>query len=700
MSDAGMNRSNFLVEIGTEELPPKALRALSAAFTSGIKKGLEQAPLAHGEIIAYATPRRLAVKVLAMQQHQEDKRITLKGPPVKVAFDAEGNPSRAATSFAEKCGVDVQDLEQEDSPKGAWLVYHGVEKGQDAETLLPQIVQASLDALPIPKRMRWGDGDAEFVRPVHWIVMMLGGDVIPARILSVNSDRLTRGHRFHSTGTISLTHVDEYPARLEKDGHLIASFDQRRSRIEELVAEESNAVGATAVFDDALLDEVSALVEWPVSLRGKIDERFLALPREVLIATLQEHQRYFPLQKSDGTLLPQFIAISNLQSREPNQVVEGNERVVRPRLADADFFWTTDRQHSLADRQSGLDNIVFQHKLGSIGEKSLRVAELGKAIAGELGVDQDLVTRAALLGKCDLATNMVGEFPELQGTMGRYYAEADGEEAQVCAAMEEQYLPRFAGDALPSGAVGQVLAIADKLDTLCGIFAIGQKPSGSRDPFGLRRGALGLMRIIIECELDLNLQHAIEKALSLQPLEKLDGALAADVYQYAMERLRAYYLEESGSGITSDMFEAVLARQPESPLDFHQRLGAVRAFSAMAEAQSLAAANKRVSNILRKSEGPVSNTVDQGLFQLEEERLLFQGLESLGAQVKPLLSARRYTEALTALAALRVPIDAFFDKVMVMDPDPALRGNRLALLGTMQTLFLFIADLSLLKAGE
>jgi len=596
--------------------------------------------------------------------------------------------------------VNVQDLEQEDTPKGAWLVYNGIEKGQDAASLLPQIVQASLDALPIPKRMRWGDGDAEFVRPVHWIVMMLDGDVIPAQILSASSDRLTRGHRFHSSGTISLAHVDEYPERLEKEGQLIAGFDQRRSRVEELVAEESAAVGATAVFDDALLDEVSALVEWPVSLRGNIDERFLALPREVLIATLQEHQRYFPLQQADGSLLPQFIAISNLQSREPDQVVEGNERVVRPRLADAEFFWNTDRKQSLADRQSGLNNIVFQHKLGSIGDKSVRVSKLGQEIAGQLAVNQDLVMRAALLGKCDLATNMVGEFPELQGTMGRYYAEADGEAAEVCAAMEEQYLPRFAGDALPAGAVGQVLAIADKLDTLCGIFAIGQKPSGSRDPFGLRRGALGLMRVIIECELDLNLQSAIEKALSLQPLDKLDGELAADVYQYAMERLRAYYLEESGSGITSDMFEAVLAKRPASPLDFHQRLGAVRAFSAMAEAQSLAAANKRVSNILRKSDDPVSGAVDPGLFQLEEERLLFQGLESLGAQVEPLLSERRYTEALSALAALRVPVDAFFDKVMVMDPDPALRANRLALLGIMQKLFLFIADLSLLKAGE
>ena len=700
MSESGMNRSNFLVELGTEELPPKALRTLAEAFTAGIQKGLEQAPLSHGEILSYATPRRLAVKVLGLQQQQEDKRVTLKGPPVKVAFDSDGNPGRAAISFAEKCGVAVQDLEQEDTPKGAWLVYHGVEKGQDAANLLPQIVQASLDALPIPKRMRWGGGDAEFVRPVHWLVMMLGDAVIPARILGADSDRLSRGHRFHSSGTISLSRVDDYPEVLEKQGQIIAAFDRRRARIEELVAEESAAVGASAVFDDALLDEVTALVEWPVSLRGKIDERFLELPREVLIATLQEHQRYFPLQGPDGKLLPQFIAISNLQSREPNQVVEGNERVVRPRLADAEFFWTTDRKQRLSDRQSGLGNIVFQHKLGSIGDKSLRVSKLAETIAGQLGVDQELVKHAALLGKCDLATNMVGEFPELQGTMGRYYAEADGESAEVCAALEEQYLPRFAGDVLPRGAVGQVLAIADKLDTLCGIFAIGQKPSGSRDPFGLRRGALGLMRVVIECELDLNLQSAIDTALSLQPIEKLDPALATDVYQYAMERLRAYYLEETGGGITGDMFEAVLARQPESPLDFHHRLAAVRAFSAMTEAESLAAANKRVSNILRKTDEPVSDKVDPGLFQQDEERSLFDGLESLGDQVNPLLNERRYTEALTALAALRVPVDAFFDKVMVMDPEPALRKNRLALLEIMQNLFLSIADLSLLKAGE
>ncbi|MCJ7556387.1 MAG: glycine--tRNA ligase subunit beta [Gammaproteobacteria bacterium] len=700
MSEYGIKPCTFLVEIGTEELPPKALRALSAAFTAGVHKGLQDALLTHGEVQSYATPRRLAVKVLALQTQQADQEIVLKGPPVKVAFDAQGNPGRAAISFAEKCGVQVQDLEQEDTPKGAWLVYRGIEKGRAASSLLGPIVQAALDALPIPKRMRWGAGKAEFVRPVHWVVMLLDSEIVDATILGIGADRLTRGHRFHAPGNISLAGADEYPRRLESEGHLIAEFDTRRKKIERLVQEEATAVGATVVSDDALWDEVAALVEWPVSLRGRIDQRFLALPREVLIATMQEHQRYFPLEGPDGKLLPIFVAISNLQSQDPAQVIQGNERVVRPRLADAEFFWNKDRKQSLAQRQEGLASVVFQHQLGSMREKSQRVAVLAAYIADELQVDRDLVTRAALLSKCDLATNMVSEFPELQGTMGHYYALADGETPEVAAAMEEQYQPRFAGDALPAGRVGQVLAIADRLDTLGGIFSIGQKPSGSRDPFGLRRGALGLMRIIIEHGLDLDLRHAIDKMLSLQPVGTLEAGLAAEVYQYAMERLRAYYLEEAGGGFTGDMFEAVLARQPGKPLDFHQRLTAVRVFTQMPEAQSLAAANKRVSNILRKAEEPVSGAVRPDLLVQPEELALHREVQRLGGLVEPLLLNRQYTDALTTLAALREPVDNFFDRVMVMDPDPALRANRLALLESMRRLFLFTADLSLLKVNE
>lgn len=700
MSKSGLNPSTFLVEIGTEELPPKALRSLSAAFTAGVLKGLQDAPLAHGEVLSYATPRRLAVKVLALQTRQADQQIVLKGPPVKVAFDAQGNPGRAALSFAEKCGVQVQDLEQEETPKGAWLVYRGIEKGQAATSLLGPIVQAALDALPIPKRMRWGAGNAEFVRPVHWVLMLLDKEIVEASILGIQADRLTRGHRFHAPGNISLACADEYPQRLETEGQLIADFDARRRKIERLVQEEATAAGATVVSDDALWDEVTALVEWPVSLRGRIDQRFLALPREVLIATMQEHQRYFPLEGPDGKLLPMFVAISNLQSTDPKQVIQGNERVVRPRLADAEFFWNNDRKQPLAQRQAGLANVVFQHQLGSMGDKSQRVAKLAAYIADEIHADRDLVTRAALLSKCDLATNMVSEFPELQGTMGHYYALADGEAPEVAAAMEEQYQPRFAGDVLPRGRVGQVLAIADRLDTLAGIFAIGQKPSGSRDPFGLRRGALGLMRIIIEHGLDLDLRQAIDKVLSLQPVGKPEAGLAAEVYQYAMERLRAYYLEEVDGGITGDMFEAVLARQPGKPLDFHQRLTAVRVFSQMPEAHSLAAANKRVSNILRKAEEPVSATVKADVLVQAEELALHREVQRLGALVEPLLADRQYTDALTALAALREPVDNFFDRVMVMDPDPALRANRLSLLESMRRLFLLTADLSLLKVSE
>jgi len=690
----------FLAEIGTEELPPKALRSLSEAFSEGVVKGIAAAGLAHGAVESFATPRRLAIKVIGLQIQQADQEIIVRGPPVKVAFDKDGRATRAGQSFAERNGVAVAALEREQTDKGEWLVHRGMERGKPAAELLPGIVQASLDALPIPKRMRWGSGEAEFVRPVHWVVMLLDADVIPGSLLGIAAGRETRGHRFHAPGPITLPAADEYPARLEQAGHVIANFDRRRRRIEELAAAEARAVDAIPVSDDALYDEVSALVEWPVPVRGRIDERFLALPREVLIATLQEHQRYFPLQNAEGALLPEFVTISNIQSRDPEQVRQGNERVVRPRLADAEFFWQADRKQPLAESCAKLDGIVFQQQLGSIGDKSRRVAELAARVAAVVGVEESLVRRAAALAKCDLASSMVGEFPELQGTMGRYYALADGEDERVAAALEEQYLPRHAGDRLPAGAVGQVLAIADRIDTLCGIFAIGQRPSGSRDPFGLRRGALGLVRVLIEHALDVDLPALIAQGLAQQPAGDRAAHLEAEIYQYIMDRLRAYYLEEAGAGFTAEMFAAVMAKQPSSPLDFDQRLRAVLAFSGMPEADSLAAANKRVANILKKAEEPVGQVVDPALLRLPEEAALQQRLEVLGEQVRPLLSQRDYASALRLLAQLREPVDAFFDKVMVMDPDPALRGNRLALLGKMRALFLFTADLSLLKSGD
>lgn len=696
-------RESFLVEIGTEELPPKALRALSEAFTRGVVQGLASASLAHGEVLPFATPRRLAVRVAELSMQQPDQEIVLRGPPVKVAFDSEGKPSRAALAFAEKCGTSMDQLEREHTPKGEWLVYRGVERGKAAAALLPDIVQQSLRELPIPKRMRWGAGEEEFVRPVHWVVMLLGTDVLEVSVLGVRAGRQTRGHRFHAPGAITLERAEDYPQKLEATGKVIADFDSRRGRIEALAAEAAAAVHARPVSDDALYDEVCALVEWPVPVRGHIDERYLALPREVLIATLQEHQRYFPLQGPDGALLPEFVTMSNLDSKDPEQVRLGNERVVRPRLADAEFFWRTDRKQALAGFLPGLDDIVFQRELGSLGDKSRRVEQLAAHIAAELGADASQCSRAAQLCKCDLATSMVGEFPELQGTMGRYYAEADGEPGDVPLAMQEQYLPRFARDRLPATPVGQVLAIADRVDTLCGIFSIGQRPSGSKDPFGLRRGALGLMRILIEHGLDLDLRETVARALALLPACKDADTLQAEIYQYGMDRLRAYYLEEAASGYTPEMFAAVMARQPARPLDFHQRLNAVLAFSGMAECESLAAANKRVANILRKAreggEGE-GGEVLESLLRSEEERSLWQAVLTLGERARPLLAQRRYTEALALLAALRGPVDAFFDKVMVMDEDPALRANRLALLEAMRELFLSTADLSLLKPGD
>jgi glycyl-tRNA synthetase beta chain len=713
-----MKKRDFLVEIGTEELPPKSLPALSRAFADGITAGLDSAGLAHGEIVAFATPRRLAVRVFRLAERQPDQQIRRKGPPVTAAFDANGEPTRAATAFAASCGADIAELGRVEETKGAFLFFTGLRVGEDTATLLPGIVQESLDKLPIAKRMRWGDGTAEFVRPVHWVVMLLGNAVVPCSLFDIAAGNSTRGHRFHSNRPITVSPAT-YERRLASSGHVVASFAERRERIRHGVGELATSLGGVALMDGALLDEVTALVEWPVPIAGRFEDRFLELPPEVVIATVQDHQRYFPVRDADGRLTPWFITVANIDSSDPAQVRAGNERVVRPRLADAAFFWDTDRKQPLAARRKALGDVTFQKQLGSVLAKSERVAELAERVAEVSGADPALARRAADLAKCDLMTAMVGEFPELQGLMGRYYATHDGEHPEVAAALEEQYWPRFAGDRLPETGAGTALAVADKLDTIVGVFAAGQKPTGARDPFGLRRAALGVLRMVVEKRIDIDLQTLIDTALvavradiraaaierappkdvntvmatgSFPKLEEADP-VAAEIYEYIMERLRAYYVE-GGRGVTTEMFDAVLARRPASPLDFDARLRALADFLSLPDAASLAAANKRIANILRKAEQDVPARVDPSLLQHTAERRLASELEGLRESVESLLAERRYEGALRQLATLRPHVDAFFDGVMVMAENPAVRANRLALLAALARLFTETADLS------
>ncbi|MEN9789849.1 MAG: glycyl-tRNA ligase [Pseudomonadota bacterium] len=688
MSNA-VGAEDFLFELGTEELPPLALPELERALAESLRSALAAAGIAHGELVSYAAPRRLAVLIRSLATRQGEQRIKRRGPPVSAAFDKQGQPTRAATAFADSCGVSLETLGRIHEGKGEFLYFEATQPGAETASLLPSMVQAALDALPIPKRMRWGASEAQFVRPVHWVVLRLGAAVLPARILDTDSGGRSRGHRFHAPGWLDIDAPARYADILREQGHVIASFAERRDMIRHQVTTSAAAQGGTAVLDELLLDEVTALVEWPVAVVGRFDERFLTLPREVLLSTLQEHQRYFAIEGADGALTPFFITISNIDSREPARVREGNERVVRPRLSDAAFFQQQDRRAPLAAWRDDLDKVTFQAKLGSIGDKVRRVQALAAHIAPALGGDAAHAERAALLCKCDLLSAMVGEFPELQGIMGAYYALADGENPEVAAAVREHYQPRGAGDALPGTLTGAAVALADKLDTLAGIFAIGQKPSGTKDPFALRRAAIGVLRIILESRFDLDLGELVAQAVKLQPVQQ--AGCAEEVLSYILERLRAHYQE---AGVASEIFDAVLATGSRRPLDFDARVNAVAAFRSLPEAESLAAANKRIANILKKSAAEAAASVDVSLLQVDAERALHAALEGVSAGVEADLGSRRYNAALTTLAGLRPAIDAFFNDVMVNDPDPALRANRLALVGRVRELFSGVADLS------
>jgi len=692
-------RDDFLVEIGTEELPPKALRPLMEAFGQNLAAAIDEARLSHGDVHTYASPRRLTVLVEKLATKQDDREVDQKGPPTKVAFDDDGKPTPAAKAFAKKCGVSVDELGRERTEKGEWLTFRSLEEGKAAADLLPGMIERALAALPIPRRMRWGAGDAEFVRPVHWVVLLHGKKVIEAPVMGIPAGRESRGHRFHSKEPVVIDKPADYLGALEKDGYVIADFMRRRDLVRDGVNEAAERSGGNIVDGESLYDEVTALVEWPVPIVGAFDEVYLDLPREVVISTLTGHQRYFPVADDSGKLLPHFVTVSNIESKDPEQVIEGNERVIRPRLADAAFFWNSDRKTALASREEVLRDVVYQRGLGSLFDKSHRVVRIAAWLASELDADAAIVERAAALAKCDLVTGVVGEFPDLQGTMGRYYALSDGESSKVADAIAEQYLPRFAGDDLPDSKAGQMLAIADKLDSLAGIFSIGKKPSGNRDPFGLRRAALGVVRVLIERGIDVDLKALIARAVAEQPDGKLDDdEVAAELYAFISERLRRYFLDRDTSLVT-ETFDAVMVRQPASLVDFDRRLAAVQTFSRLEQAESLAAANKRIANILRKAGDPTGLSVNEKLFELDAEAALHSALDNSREKVAPMLEQRRYAEILNELADLRDPVDRFFDDVMVMADDETVKNNRLALLGELRALFLDVADISRLSIG-
>ena len=690
--------ADFLVEIGTEELPPKALLNLSEVFRDEILRGLQEAGLDHGDATLYAAPRRLALLVKNLDEQTPSKEIINWGPPAKVAFDSDGNPTRAALAFAGKNGIAVEALNDHIANDGSQdkLCYRAISDGVATHGLLAGIVNGALAALPIPKRMRWGAKRDEFVRPVHWVVLMLGNTVIVDPVLSIVPGQVSRGHRFHSSGPVRIQSPASYAEDL-RGAHVIASFAERRELIRQGVTEAANKAGGNAVIGASLLDEVTALNEWPVPLVGSFEARFLDVPPEALISSMREHQKYFHVVDDTGKLMPLFVTVANIDSRDPARVIAGNEKVIRPRLTDAAFFYATDRKHSLAERREQLRTIVFQEKLGSIFDKTERIAALATHLAPALGANPDWVKRAGELCKSDLVSEMVMEFDDLQGIMGRYYARHDGEPDEVAEAMLEQYYPAFAGDRLPATATGTAIALADRIDTLVGIFGIGQPPSGSRDPFALRRASLGVLRILVDKGIDLNLRDTLGFAASLHPgLSARDG-LEQQVLGYLLERFRAWFEEE---GIATEVFMAVSAKNLDNPREFHLRALAVHGFQQLPEAAALAAANKRVSNILAKAEGELPAAVDPGLFEGEAEQALLATLRAVSGSVAPLLAQRDYHGAMQAMAQLKGPVDDFFDGVMVMEEDPRVRGNRLRLLSELRALFLDIADISLLAPAR
>ncbi|ELY4575239.1 glycine--tRNA ligase subunit beta [Cronobacter turicensis] len=689
-----MSEKTFLVEIGTEELPPKALRSLAESFAANFTAELDAAGLTHGVVSWFAAPRRLALKVASLAASQPDREVEKRGPAVSAAFDAEGNPSKAAEGWARGCGITVDQAERLVTDKGEWLMYRAHVKGESAQALLPNMVSAALSKLPIPKLMRWGASDVQFVRPVHTVTLLLDDEVLPATILGIQSDRVIRGHRFMGEPEFTIDHADQYPQILLERGKVIADYNARKAKIQQDAEAAAAKIGGNADLSDSLLEEVTSLVEWPVVLTAKFEEKFLAVPAEALVYTMKGDQKYFPVYGTDGKLLPNFIFVANIESRDPHQIISGNEKVVRPRLADAEFFFNTDRKKRLEDHLPRLETVLFQQQLGTLRDKTDRIQALSGWIASQIGADVNHATRAGLLSKCDLMTNMVFEFTDTQGVMGMHYARHDGESEDVAVALNEQYMPRFAGDALPSSLVACAVAIADKMDTLAGIFGIGQHPKGDKDPFALRRAALGALRIIVEKNLPLDLQTLTEEAVRLYGSKLTNAKVVDDVVDFMLGRFRAWYQDE---GYSVDTIQAVLANRPTRPADFDARMKAVSHFRTLDEAVALAAANKRVSNILAKANEPLNDEVHASVLKEDPEIRLALQVAVMRDKLQPLFAEGRYQEALVELAQLREPVDEFFEKVMVNADDAQVRINRLTLLSKLRELFLQVADISLLQ---
>ena len=688
-----MTTQNFLVEIGTEELPPKALKTLATSFANNVEAELNQAGLTFDKIEWFAAPRRLAVKVLNLATQQPSKEIEKRGPAVSAAFDAEGKPTKAAEGWARGCGITVDQAERIATDKGEWLVHRAKIEGQPTKNLLNDIVANALAKLPIPKPMRWADKTVQFIRPVHTVTMLLGNELIEGEILGVASARTIRGHRFLGEKEFEIQHADQYPQLLREKGSVVADFNERKAEILAKSQAKATALGGVADIEESLLEEVTSLVEYPNVLAAKFEERFLAVPAEALVYTMKGDQKYFPIYDKEGKLLPHFIFVSNINPEDPTAIIEGNEKVVRPRLTDAEFFFKTDLKQKLVDRLPRLETVLFQQQLGTLKDKTDRIEQLAGEIAKQIGADEAKAKRAGLLSKCDLMTNMVFEFTDTQGVMGMHYARHDGEDEEVAVALNEQYMPRFAGDELPKSLVASAVALADKFDTLTGIFGIGQAPKGSADPFALRRAALGALRIIVEKNLPLDLEDLVKKSAALFGDKLTNQNVVADVVDFMLGRFRAWYQDE---GIAVDVIQAVLARRPTRPADFDARVRAVSHFRTLDSAEALAAANKRVSNILAKADAAIGE-INLTACVEPAEKDLAEAVLALRTEVQPLITQGDYTAVLDKLANLRAPVDNFFDNVMVNAEDPALRQNRLAILNTLQDLFLQVADISVLQ---
>lgn len=683
----------FLIELGTEELPPKQLRTLAEAFAANFAAELAAADIAHEGVTWFATPRRLALKVANLAESQPDRVVEKRGPAVNVAFDADGKPTKAAEGWARGNGITVEQAERLVTDKGEWLLFKEQVQGQQTASVVVEMAAKALANLPIAKPMRWGDKETQFIRPVKTLTILFGSELIQGEILGVPSARTLRGHRFMGEAEFTIESAEQYPAILEERGKVIADYATRKAMIIEGSQQAAQQLGGIADLEDALVEEVTSLVEWPVVMTAKFEEKFLKVPAEALVYTMKGDQKYFPVYDASKKLLPNFIFVSNIESKEPRHIVEGNEKVVRPRLADAEFFFNTDRKRPLVDRLPLLENAIFQQQLGTIKDKTDRITELAGYIAEQIGADVEKSKRAGLLAKCDLMTSMVFEFTDTQGVMGMHYARHDGEAEEVAVALNEQYMPRFAGDELPSRGVSAAVAMADKLDTIVGIFGIGQAPKGS-DPFALRRASLGVLRILVEYGYQLDLVDLIAKAKSLFGNRLTNANVEQEVIEFMLGRFPTWYQD---AGFSIDIIQAVLARNPTKPADFDQRVKAVSHFRALEEAEALAAANKRVGNILAKYDGELGEEIDLALLQEDAEKALAEAVEIMAEALEPAFATGNYQEALSKLAGLRAPVDAFFDNVMVMADDEALKKNRLTLLNKLRNLFLQIADISLLQ---